>query len=87
MSPAFQAEYAALLAAITPVLSRATPENEADRVALRLVILHHWRRLCLRNGALPDLVMPADWVGGKTRAAVLQALARFERPDPEAMAQ
>ncbi len=75
------AEYDALSAAVGRVLAHSTPEGTLDRTALRLVILHHWRRLRLRHGNVQDVVLPSDWPGARARRLVMQALTRLERPD------
>ncbi len=73
--------YDALSAVVERVLAQATPDGVLDRTALRLVILHHWRRLRLRHGAVQDAVLPADWQGARARRLVMQALTRLERPE------
>ncbi|WP_299422938.1 PaaX family transcriptional regulator C-terminal domain-containing protein [uncultured Shimia sp.] len=75
------AEYDALSAAVGLVLAHNTPDGTLDRTALRLVILHHWRRLRLRHGAVQDAVLPSDWPGARAQRLVMQALTRLERPD------
>ncbi|MBO9476403.1 hypothetical protein J7382_02545 [Shimia sp. R11_0] len=76
-----RAEYDELAAAVGRVLSHASPDELWSRVALRLAVLHHWRRLRLRHGAVQELVLPADWEGARARRLVQQALTRLERPD------
>ena len=49
---------------------------------LRLAILHHWRRLCLRHSPLADGLMPVGWSGDRARTAVVSALDRYPGPDP-----
>lgn len=87
VSTALRSEYTQLAAAVAAVLARPLPAAIADQTALRLVILHHWRRLRLRHGILADVLLPADWEGAQARAVVMQALARFARPDLVALAQ
>ena len=57
------------------------------RTALRLAILHHWRRLCLRTNPLADALLPEDWAGAQARAVVIAALERLERPSPDQLTQ
>ncbi|TCL01506.1 PaaX family transcriptional regulator [Shimia isoporae] len=73
-------EYDALREVVMPLLKAELPEDLVARTALRLAILHHWRRLRLRHGALPDLVLKDGWAGARCRDVVLDALSRFERP-------
>ncbi|SMP02949.1 PaaX family transcriptional regulator C-terminal domain-containing protein [Shimia sagamensis] len=75
------AEYNALSTAVEYVLAHTTPEGILDRAALRLVILHHWRRLRLRHGEVQDAVLPSDWSGARAQRLVMQALTRLGRPD------
>ncbi len=71
-------DYAALIAAVTAIAPVTAPS--ADTASLRLIILHHWRRLCLRHGGLPDALLPTDWTGARARIVVLQALDQLPRP-------
>ncbi|WP_197917746.1 PaaX family transcriptional regulator C-terminal domain-containing protein [Thiosulfatihalobacter marinus] len=80
-----QREFSDLRDAVALVLDRPDPASLTDRTALRLVILHHWRRLVLRQSGLADLVLPADWPGTLARDSVQAALKRYPRPDPEAL--
>lgn len=70
------ADAAAGLAALPP------QTGMADATALRLLTLHHWRRLRLRHGDLPDLLLGEDWEGAAARREVMAVLDRFPRPAP-----
>lgn len=70
------AEYAALARAVPHT---GWPETMIDRVTLRLLILHQWRRLRLRHGPLPDQLLPR-WEGAVARARVMGALGALDRP-------
>ena len=48
---------------------QATPE---DCVCLRVLMIHHWRRLLLRHPDVPMELLPDDWCGEVCRAAVLR---------------
>ncbi|WP_270725045.1 PaaX family transcriptional regulator C-terminal domain-containing protein [Shimia sp. Alg240-R146] len=74
-------EYDALRAVVKPLLNALVPVDVLERTALRLAILHQWRRLRLRHGDLPDLVLGEDWAGARCRAVVLEALGRLARPE------
>ncbi len=52
----------------------AAPENFApgDAMAARILLIHDWRRIVLRDPALPDVMLPADWIGHKARKLVRQ---------------
>ncbi|WP_323784604.1 PaaX family transcriptional regulator C-terminal domain-containing protein [Thalassovita sp.] len=74
-----QADYA-LLSKSVRALCLPPPNDLLDRTVLRLLALHHWRRLRLRHGPLPDLLLPPDWVGADARQAVLAVLNALPRP-------
>ncbi len=61
------------------------PADPLDALTLRLLALHHWRRLRLRHGALPDLVL-GDWPGARARSEVTRLLARLPRPTLDSFA-
>lgn len=50
------------------------PSEPQTRQAMRLLILHHWRRLVLRQSPLADVVLGEDWEGAIARRAVHAAL-------------
>ena len=75
-----RSELAQLHSAVATILTHPKPAALADRTALRLVILHHWRRLVLRQNSLADVLLPSDWVGAQARETVMAALDRLERP-------
>ncbi|WP_136443308.1 PaaX family transcriptional regulator C-terminal domain-containing protein [Pacificoceanicola onchidii] len=50
------------------------PDDPEKRAALRLLILHHWRRLVLRQSPLADALLGEDWEGAVTRRTVHAAL-------------
>ncbi len=78
--PDLRAGYARLAAAVEAALGAPVPTDAADRGALRVLVLHHWRRLRLRHGDLQDRLLGEGWEGARARRAVMPALARFERP-------
>ena len=57
------------------------------RTALRLAVLHHWRRLCLRTNPLADALLPGNWAGAKARAIVVATLQGLARPSPDQLAE
>lgn len=59
-------------------LAKAPPSLPADAAALRLVLVHLFRRLVLRDPGLPASLLPHDWAGEQAReifTAILTALA------------
>ncbi len=88
------------LAASTAAFNRALAMAEAaldgtdlhalpmlDRAVLRMLIVHGWRRLVLRQTDLPDRFFPADWQGAEARARVQGLLARLGQPALEAISE
>lgn len=41
-----------------------------DRLALRILILHNWRRLVLRRSPLAPLIWDSDWIGARCQDQV-----------------
>jgi phenylacetic acid degradation operon negative regulatory protein len=65
--------YRRFVAAFAPLREAAIPAEEA--LPLRLLLVHEWRRLVLRDPLLPDALLPPEWPGAAARdlAAVLHA--------------
>lgn len=78
--------HARLAAALDAALQLPAPEAALDRAVLRLLALHQWRRLLLRQGPAIEALMGPDWPGAGCRMRVNALLARLERPDPAALA-
>ncbi|APX13179.1 PaaX family transcriptional regulator C-terminal domain-containing protein [Tateyamaria omphalii] len=55
--------------------------NPIQIAALRVLIVHAWRRLTLKHPHLPRAAHSADWRGHDCRALVLNLLNRYPRPD------
>ncbi|WP_299548108.1 PaaX family transcriptional regulator C-terminal domain-containing protein [uncultured Tateyamaria sp.] len=53
--------------------------------ALRVLIVHGWRRLTLKHPDLPRAAHSSDWRGHDCRALVSHLLTRFARPDLDAI--
>ena len=84
MPPALTAAYAEFDATLTRVdalltdgIDRLSP---LDRAAVRILVVHGWRRLVLRHADLPDNVYPADWPGTQVRARVHDLLDQLGQP-------
>lgn len=67
--------------AFDPLREAAIPAEEA--LPLRLLLVHEWRRLVLRDPLLPRALLPEDWPGTAARA-LAAALYRRLAPDAEA---
>lgn len=77
-APDHRAEYHRLTTATEAVLAAPT---SSEMAVLRMLILHHWRRLQLRHSPLADVLLPPDWDGARARRAVTRALDHLPRPD------
>ncbi len=59
-----------------------TPTQSAT---LRLLLVHRWRRVVLRQPDLPLAFFPSDWVGAECRDAVFHLLDGLPRPTPDVL--
>lgn len=65
------AAYARFLAAFTPVrdaLSRGRDVDALDALAARVLLVHEFRRIVLRDPLLPAAILPPRWPGAEARA-------------------
>jgi len=82
--PALAAGFIALeerLAKVEAALTNHPPLPALDIACLRVLIVHHWRRVLLRAPALPGRFFPDNWPEKPCRARVLRLLKRLPRPD------
>lgn len=71
-----------LLAGLASALPDPLPADPwAELLALRILVIHHWRRLVLRLPPLPDSAMPTGWRGPACRALVADLTGRLGKPD------
>ncbi len=73
----------ALQTAYLDFIGRFAPWAEARlepeaAILLRVVAVHRWRRLALRDPGLPREALPADWAGGRAEAIFLRLIAALE---------
>ncbi|PHQ71844.1 MAG: hypothetical protein COB93_02170 [Sneathiella sp.] len=73
--------------ALTKLLS-ADHEDPADlepfdRIALRILILHNWRRLVLRRSPLAPLFWDKEWIGTQCQYHVTRWLTALSRDDAQ----
>jgi phenylacetic acid degradation operon negative regulatory protein len=73
--------YGRFLDAFAPLADAPVPPAEA--LLLRLLLVHEWRRLVLRDPLLPAALLPEAWPGAAARA-LAAALYRRLTPDAEA---
>lgn len=80
-----EAGYAGLWAALQrlrPALDGLDDLDDLNSAALRVLVIHHWRRQVLRHPNLPRRCFPEAWRGHECRALVQQLLKRLPRRDP-----
>ena len=64
---------------LTEALACETPAP-LDAVALRILLIHEWRRIVLRAPALPAELLPPDWPCGNARAQLKAIYAKLAGP-------
>jgi phenylacetic acid degradation operon negative regulatory protein len=76
--------YARFAETFAPLLDMREPVPlEADALPLRLLLVHEYRRVALRDPDLPPALLPADWTGPSART-LAAALYRRLLPASEA---
>jgi phenylacetic acid degradation operon negative regulatory protein len=82
MPPELSAGYSAFLAVLDVVDHELKSGTfcATDRAAIRILIVHGWRRLVLRHAPLPDALYPDSWAGPHARAKVQELLGALGRP-------
>ncbi|GAA6189763.1 PaaX family transcriptional regulator C-terminal domain-containing protein [Litorivita sp. NS0012-18] len=72
--------FAAQLADIKPHIDGAPDLGILEVAALRVLLIHNWRRIVLKTPLLPDHVFPSHWQGPRCREMVSQLLHKYPRP-------
>ncbi|TNF22644.1 MAG: PaaX family transcriptional regulator, partial [Rhodobacteraceae bacterium] len=72
--------FAAALAAVRPCLDPAPALGPLEVAAIRVLVVHGWRRIVLKTPVLPDHVFPPAWQGPRCRDLVSDLLDRYPRP-------
>ncbi|MZR12795.1 hypothetical protein GQE99_07150 [Maritimibacter sp. DP07] len=78
VAPEALADYTALAETVETL--GTPPDDLLEATVRRLLAFHHWRRLRLRHGVLPDRLLGPDWPGARARAATTAFLERHPRP-------
>lgn len=73
----------ARLQAARPVVPETL--GPAQAAALRVSVVHEWRRLILRSPYLPAELFPDGWQGQECRAVIDDLLSELPRPKPGAI--
>jgi phenylacetic acid degradation operon negative regulatory protein len=77
--------YAEFVECYQPVLEQLRAEGQAEidgesAFLLRILLIHDYRRLLLRDPELPDVLLPADWPGQKARLLCKELYRRLLAP-------
>jgi phenylacetic acid degradation operon negative regulatory protein len=75
--------YADFVAMYSPILAHARAVSVADdeqAFLLRMLLIHDYRRLLLRDPELPDALLPKDWSGRQARALCKELYKQIEAP-------
>ena len=48
-------------------IDRGEPLSDADAFTARILLIHHYRRVVLRDPLLPTALLPEDWPGRAAR--------------------
>jgi len=70
-----------LLPKIEKMLNEVDPLPVFDRATIRLLMIHHWRRVTLRHSPLAEMVHDDDWIGASCRVSMMQMLDHLLRVD------
>lgn len=84
---ALSADLAERLDRLEAALDRADLPDPVQTAALRVLVVHSWRRIVLKAPDLPDFVLPDAWAGPECRARMNRVLGRLPKPTPETLAQ
>lgn len=80
---AFAARYRAFLALfgkLRDVLAGGAEIDDADALTVRLLLIQEFRRIVLRDPALPPSLLPAGWPGEAARQLAADIYAKVLRP-------
>lgn len=75
--PAVAAGYARFAEAFAPLALPGAPLPEAEALPLRLLLVHEYRRIALRDPDLPAALLPEGWPGTAARALAARVYRRL----------
>lgn len=71
--------FAKQLESLEAAIAASPKLSNLEISALRVLIVHGWRRIALRTPSLPDEVFPSAWAGKKCRESVATILESYPR--------
>jgi phenylacetic acid degradation operon negative regulatory protein len=86
--PDLMAQYAQLERDFSMLLAKlesSAPLSLSETAALRLLVVHSWRRLLFRHPDLPDWFFPAGWPGPRCRQLFSALMERLPAPEMPAL--
>ncbi|WP_187428370.1 Transcriptional repressor PaaX [Roseobacter fucihabitans] len=72
-------EFATKLEGVNTFLKTAPHLSPLEITALRVLLVHSWRRIILKAPILPDHVFPTSWRGSICRQAVAELLTQYPK--------
>jgi len=78
--------YGGFIDAVGPLaaaLERGSTLPPLKAMAARTLVIHHWRRIVLRDPGLPSTLLPPDWPGEEARALVRTVYRVLLQPSEE----
>ncbi len=77
--------YGLFVAVYQPILDELRRDHladvsEQDAFLLRILLIHDYRRLLLRDPELPEVLLPSDWPGQQARLLCKEVYKRLESP-------
>jgi phenylacetic acid degradation operon negative regulatory protein len=78
--------YGGFIDAVGPLaaaLERGSTLPPLKAMAARTLVIHHWRRIVLRDPGLPSTLLPPDWPGEEARGLVRTVYRALLQPSEE----
>jgi phenylacetic acid degradation operon negative regulatory protein len=67
--------FVATFAPMRAMFAKGQSLSDLDALVARMLLIHEYRRLVLRDPPLPDALRPANWIGHRARALCAQLYA------------
>ncbi len=80
-------DFLSALDAVQALLGATPNLTPMQTAALRILLVHSWRRIVLKTPVLPDHVFPVGWCGMECRARTFSLLGQLPKQTPFALAK